>query len=249
MWATVLVLALWMATDPMRLSIAALFVSRPRPLPNLLAYWLGGMTSGVVGGLVVLLLLGDYVPMVMHDVTSIGVKFTGGYVRIAAGVLALLFAALISAGFFSRQRAGVPTGDPAPSALAQQPSMPSALARLLGRAQRVWQVGHPGVAFVAGLGSALPPAEFLVALTIILASGAALGAQLGAVVMFTVVVLVMVEIPLVSYLATPTKTQAVVLQLQYGMRAYFRRLLGRRLLAVIAAVVGVLLVTTGMGSV
>jgi Sap-like sulfolipid-1-addressing protein len=244
MWATVLVLALWMATDPARVAIAALLISRPRPLLNLGAYWLGGITSGVGTGVVILLLLREFVPTILQDLSSTVAIFTSGYVRITLGVLALVFAALISVGFLMRQHARVAVGGAAPSALAEQPSTPTALTRITARAQRVWQTGHPGVAFVAGLGSALPPVEYMVALTTILASGAALGEQLGAAVMFTVVVLVMIEMPLISYLATPAKTQALVLQLQNWMRAH-----SRRLLAIMAAVAGIFLVTTGMGSV
>jgi hypothetical protein len=243
MWATLLVLAICLSADPGRLCIVALLVSRPRPLAQLLAYWLGGMTYGVVGGLVALRLLGD-VPTVVQNVRSIVASFTGGYVRIAVGVLVLLFAALFSTGFLTRRHAGVPMGDAAPPAVAQKAGTLGALARLSSRAQRVWEVGHPGVAFVVALGSAMPPAEYLVALVVIASSGAALSAQLGALVMFTVVVLALIEIPLVCYPATPTKTQAVLLHLQNWIRTYFRRFL-----AVIAAIGGVLLVTNGMASV
>ncbi len=44
---TVLVLALAMATDPMRLGVTLLLISRPRPVLNLLVYWLGVMFVGV----------------------------------------------------------------------------------------------------------------------------------------------------------------------------------------------------------
>jgi hypothetical protein len=47
MWVTVLVLGLMAATDPVRIGIAALLISRPRPLRNLLAFWLGGMATGI----------------------------------------------------------------------------------------------------------------------------------------------------------------------------------------------------------
>jgi hypothetical protein len=103
--------------------------------------------------------------------------------------------------------------------------------------------GRPWIGFVAGLAFAIPPVEYLVALTVILASGAAIGAQLSAALMFTMVVLAVVEVPLVSYLVTPAKTRAVTLQLHNWVWA--RR---RQTLAVIVAVAGVLLVATGMAS-
>jgi hypothetical protein len=55
--------------------------------------------------------------------------------------------------------------------------------------------------------------------------------------------LAVVEIPLVSCLATPAKTEAVVLQLQDWVRA--RR---RRIVAVSIALAGVMLLATGIGS-
>ena len=59
--------------------------------------------------------------------------------------------------------------------------------------------------------------------------------------MFLVVMLAVVEVPLVSYLVTPAKTQAVMLQLHNWVGA--RR---RQILAVILAVVGALLVANGV---
>ncbi len=51
MWGTVLAFALWIATDPTRLVIVAVLMSRLRPKHNLLAYWLGGLAAGVVPGI------------------------------------------------------------------------------------------------------------------------------------------------------------------------------------------------------
>jgi hypothetical protein len=83
-----------------------------------------------------------------------------------------------------------------------------------------------------------------VALGAILASGAAAAAQISATVVFVVVALVIVEIPLISYLMMPAKTQVVALQLHNLARA--RR---RQILAVIVGVAGLILVATGIGTV
>jgi hypothetical protein len=100
------------------------------------------------------------------------------------------------------------------------------------------------VAFVAGLGTVIGPVEYLVVLTALVSSGAAIGTQFGALMIFTVVVLAAFEIALVSYLAMPAKTQAAMVLLQKWLYAH-----RRRVVAVISAVIGVLLVTAGMGSV
>ena len=51
----------------------------------------------------------------------------------------------------------------------------------------------------------------------ILASGAPAAEQLGAALMFTLVAFTVAEVPLVCYLATPTKTLAVVQRLNDWM--------------------------------
>jgi hypothetical protein len=245
MWGTVFLLALAAATDPIRLGIAAVLIALPRPMVNLLAFWLGGMATGVATAVGALILLRDSLPVVVQDVTSTVAIFTRAPVEIAIGLLALLAAALIAVGASARQLARVPVAvtDGDPAALAMQPSTPTTFSRLTARAQDALGGGRPWVAFVAGLGQATNPVEYLLALTAIVASGAAAGTQISAAVMFTVVVLAVVEIPLVSFLATPVKTQAFMLYLHDRVRA--RR---RQIFAVILGVAGVMLLTRGIGS-
>jgi len=133
----------------------------------------------------------------------------------------------------------MPAGDP--SARAVRPSTPSALARLFGRAQDVLRGESLWVAFVTGLGSGFPPVEYPVALAVIAASGGAAGVQISATLMFVVVMLAVVEIPLVSYSATPAQTQAVMMRLHDWVQP--RRW---RILAIIVAGEAVLMVATGL---
>jgi Sap, sulfolipid-1-addressing protein len=238
----VLVLALMAAIDPVRLSIAALLISRPRPLGNLLAYWLGAMAANSAAAVGLLILLHGFAPMFMQTVSAAAASPTGRHTRIAIGVLALPFAAVIAVGYSAR-RARAPMAGDDPSALAPRPSAPTAISRLLGRAQGVLEGGSLWVAFVAGLASGLPPVEYLVALAAIAASGAAVGNQVTVAIAYIVVALAVFEIPLVSYLTAPAQTQRVVLQLHNWVR--FRR---RRILAVMVAVAGVVLMASGMGS-
>jgi hypothetical protein len=258
MWATVFVLALWMATDPVRLIIATFLVSRPRPLQSLFAYWAGGVVGGVASSVGVLIALRDVATPILHDITSFVAACTGGYVRVALGVIALLFALRVGAGMLRQQPAGVAMDAASPSAVALEPRpsrllqfrttlqqhTPEALTRLTARIWHALEDGSPRVAFVAGLATALPPIEYQAALTTILASGAAIGAQLGASIMFLVVVLAAVEIVLVSYVVAPEKTQAFILKMQNWMRA-----VGGKLLPVSSAVAGVFLVFSGMGAI
>src|ERR1700685_1826005 len=99
MWGTVLVLAFMAALDPGRLGIAILLTSRPRPMLNLLAFWIGGMATGIAGALGALILLRDFMLKATKIVSSMAASSTAGDIKIAAGVLALLIAASIAVGF------------------------------------------------------------------------------------------------------------------------------------------------------
>lgn len=238
---TVLVVALIMATDPVRLGVTLLLISRPRPILNLLAYWLGAMLVGVTAAVVVLTMMRDFAPTLLQNLSSLAATPVVRHAQIACGVLALLVAALTTAGLPARQRLRVPVsvgGDP--SALLLQPSTPTGISQLLGRAQRVLGGESLWVALAAGIGTGPAPLEYLVALTAILAMGGAIGTQISAAVVFNVVMLAVCEITLVSYLARPTRTLAIIDQLNSWVRAH-----RRRILSLMVGVAGVCLVVTG----
>ena len=240
---TVLVLALMMATDPVRLGVTLLLISRPRPILNLLAYWLGAMSVGVTAAVVVLTMMRDFAPTLLQNLSSLAATPVVRHAQIAFGVLALLLAALTTAGLPARQRLRVPVsvgGDP--SALLLQPSTPTGISQLLGRARRVLGGESLWVAVAAGIGTGPAPLEYLVALTAILAMGGAIGTQISAAVVFNVVMLAVCEITLVSYLATPTRTLAIIDQLNSWVRTH-----RRRILSLMIGVAGVCLVVTGSG--
>jgi hypothetical protein len=111
--------------------------------------------------------------------------FTLPMVQIFIGVLALLAAVLV----MKRSPAAGP-------------------GKLAARAQRLVTGRSLWVAGVAGLGIALPSIDYLAALAVILASGAAALTQVGALLMFNVVAFVLVEVPLLAYLLAPQPTRA-----------------------------------------
>ena len=239
---TVLVLALFAAIDPVRLGIAALLVSRPRPMRNLLAYWFGAMATGITAVVGLLILLDDFAPTFMQSVSAALSSSTARQAQIAIGLFALPVAALIAVGFSAR-RAQVPMGDGDPSAQVLPQRKPNALARLFGRLQGLLEGGPLWVAFVVGLGHGPPAEAYPVVLAVITASGSAIGTRVSATIIFMVGLLAVVEIPLVSSLAAPARTQVVMLQLHDWVRT--RR---RRIFATMLAAVGVMLVATGVGS-
>jgi hypothetical protein len=238
MWSAVLALSVVVAIDPVRIGITALLISRPQPMRNLLAFWLGGMAAGIAVASVVLLWLREWAVGAMRAVESAASNPIVGQIQVLLGVLA----ALIAVRVLARKRTPVPTtGRGAsigvlPLGTDADTSRPSIRRRL--------ESGSMTAVFVAGLALATPPVEYLAVLVTILASSATTAVQLGAALTFTVVAFTVVEVPLISYLASPTKTLAVVQRVHEWISA--RR---NSLPAVVIGCVGALLVVTGIGKV
>ena len=95
-----------MATDPMRLGVTLLLISRPRPILNLLVYWLGVMAVGVTSGVVVLTMMRDFAPALLRNFSSFAANPAVRHTQLVAGLLALLLATLITTGLPARQRFG-----------------------------------------------------------------------------------------------------------------------------------------------
>jgi hypothetical protein len=237
----VLAIALIAALDPMRLGIAFVLISQRRPVRCLLAYWLGAMVSAIATAAVLLTVLRKLAPVLADHVAALTTSSAAGYIQIAVGLVALPLAVLVARGVFPRQRslemAGVPT------APLGGPGTPSAVARLSSLAENGLEDRAFWLAFAAGTVSATPPIEYLVVIVAILGSGAAIGIQFGAALIFIVVALAAIEIPLLSCLATPARSQALMLQLHDWVRAR-----ARPIFAVIFAVGGLLLVAAGLAN-
>lgn len=255
-------LALLMALDPVRLGLTLLVISRPRPVQNLLAFWVGSLIVSVPAVLAPLMVL-HVTPMLTsfaHDLASPETNSTVSRIQIGIGVFALSVAALLAVRFFARPRARVPAPGGTTSTVALDSDTPkaisrlldraqdataddgSAMRRLLGRAYNAWENGSLWVALVIGLAS-VPPADLVFALALIVTSGAAIDTQVSVGIAFIIGMLALVEIILLSYLVRPAKTQALVRLLHDWARAH-----RRQVLVAMFAVVGVSLVAQGMGS-
>ena len=240
MWCTVLMLALVATMDPVRLGISAVLYSRPRPVRHLVAFWLGGVTVCIVLALGVLVGLREVASGVIHRVQHATTSSTAGHIQIVMGALALLVAAL-AVGLSPRQRARLAM--PASSPSARQLLSPTAMSRLSTRAQGALHTRPLWVPFVLGVGL-FTDFRYLLALSAIVASGATAGIEVTATAAFAVVSLAFIEIPLASQLAAPEKTGEIMSQAHAWVKA--RR---RQLFALVIALLGVFLMTTGMGHV
>jgi hypothetical protein len=240
MWCTVLMLALVATMDPVRLGVSALLYSRPRPVRHLVAFWLGGVTVCIVLALGVLVGLREVASGVIHRVQHATTSSAVGHIQIAMGALALLVAALI-VGLSPRRRARLAM--PASSPSARQLLSPNAMSRLSTRAQGALQTRPLWVPFVLGVGL-FTDFRYLLALGAIVASGATAGTEVTATAVFAVVSLAFIEIPLASQLAAPDKAAEVMSQVHAWLKAR-----QHQVFALIIAMLGVFLMSTGIGHV
>lgn len=255
-------LALLAALNPMRLGLALLMISRPRPAPNLLAYWLGGLTICVPELLIPLVVLHFTRTFESghRESNSATTGSTLAALQIGIGVIGLSIAAIMSLRVVARHRSPVPTPSGGTSGVMPDPvgALPlpwlldrtqddpatgrSVTRRLLERARIAWEGGSLWVAWAIGLAS-VPVDGVLFMVAIIVASGAAMATQISAAIAFVVVMYAAVEIILVGYLATPAKTHALLRLLHDWVRTY-----RRQILIVMFTVVGVSQLAQGIGS-
>jgi Sap, sulfolipid-1-addressing protein len=213
MWITILVMAVAVSLEPFRIGLTALMLNRPQPVLQLLAFLCGGFVMGTSVGVAVL--------FVLRPVLSSSTHFTLPNVQIVIGAMALLAAAFLAATTQSRPHSG--SGRLATAA------------RRLTNGRSLWVAG------VAGLGIALPSVDYLAALAVIMASGAAAATQVGALLTFNAVAFTLVEVPLLAYVVAPDRTRALMALLHNWIRAR------RRLeVATILSVVGCFLLAVGI---
>jgi hypothetical protein len=268
MWGSMVVLALPIALDPVRLGFNLLLISRPRPAQNLLVYWIGCVIASVLLLLVPILVLHSTPTFssFVHDMANPATptSTTVRHVEIATGVLALSGAAVMAVRFLGRQRAQLPARGANTSTLVAVSETPNPISRLLGRgkdtaadggsgsafrrllsrADNAWESGSLWVALAIGFWAGPNPSFVIFGLATIPASGAALGTQIGAAIVFIVETLAVVEIVLVSNLVAPTKTEAILQLLHDWARAY-----RRQILVAMLTLVGLALVAQGMGTI
>jgi hypothetical protein len=217
---------------------------------NLFAFWVGLMTSSFAFAMAGMYLLRDLLVPFTQFLKSAAKSPVVPSAEIALGVLALLIAVAMVVRSSRRQAVPMPVSVPelvpvgGSSGLGSDPSrledsLPDlevaskrqnlllrAMAFGLGRTQwsTVLDRGSVKLAFAAGLGTSTSPVEFWGAVLAIIASGAAVGTQVSAVLMFMLVGFSIVEVPLVCYLVSPARTQAVLMRLHGWLRAHHRQI-------------------------
>jgi Sap, sulfolipid-1-addressing protein len=233
MWALLVVAGLGMAIDPVRLGLAVVMLGRRRPMLNLFAFWLGGIVSGVAIATIVLLGMRDAAlaairaaASAISEVRAAVIIFSGPRLMITVGVLSLVILAVMLARERAAARVAVgpptePTLGGGNTAVLVEDERPKSLfARLGARTQDMLSGDALWPAFVVGAASTFPPYEGVVLLTFIMASGTGIFTQFSVFIVFTFMVLAVIEIPLVSYLVRPEKTLALMLKMQAWLLTY-----------------------------
>jgi hypothetical protein len=266
MVSSVLAATLLSALNPMHFALTVFVMSRPRPLQNLLAFWAGCLT-GAIPALLIPLTLMHVTPVADSIEDGLGDGPAAGYVSIVIGVVLLTIGAVMTArtrhsatmparGASGRHRqasTGTTTTlldrDPPPSVIerligpSDQPVEGRSLFhRLLRNLRRSWENGALWVAYVIGLAFGGPQPDLsLFVIAVLMASGAAIGVQVALAAVFVLGTLGIIEIILLSYLITPSRTQAVARMLHDWVTAHRRKIVVSTLV-----VVGVVLVAQGI---
>lgn len=152
MWSTVLVLALSVICEPVRIGLVVLMLNRRRPLLHLLTFLCGGYT--MAGGVAM-------VTLVVLGATPLAGHFSVAEVQIGTGLIALLIAFALTTnviGKHVRRATHARVGDNGGRVL-RESVPPSGTHKLAVRARCFLQGDSLYVAGVSGLGAALPSAN------------------------------------------------------------------------------------------
>jgi hypothetical protein len=265
MWGSLLGLALLISLNPMLLGMILLVVARPRPVQNLFVYWVGAMLVNVPLFLVPLLLL-----HAMPGFAAFGEGLAtpaepslGVIQPVALGLAAVLLgiAAVMLIRPRMRARAEVSVGGGGDASISvMEPDAPratpgllggardaavnvaSAIQRLYGRLIATWENGSLWVALVFGM-MYLPSATLVLLIdTTIVASGAGIGEQAIAAVVFVVGFLAILELVLIGYAIAPVKTEIFLRPLHEWARVH-----NRHILIVFFVLIGVWQLARGLG--
>ncbi|MCV7343214.1 GAP family protein [Mycolicibacterium rhodesiae] len=224
MWGIVSLLGLSVAADPLRIGIAMLLTSGPRPLVNLVSFWLGSLAAGIALAIGAFVLCPELVSDALRIMVAWIADLTGGHAKLIVGTIVLCVAAA-SAMRLARRPVVRPTQDLKTSS------------GIASRARELLQNGRPWVSFTAGLSQGPAPVEYLAAISVIHASGTAIGTQLGASVAFTLAMLAAVEVLLVSFVVKPAQTRSILADVGRCLQRY-----RQHVMTVVAGVLGIVMV-------
>jgi hypothetical protein len=223
----ILLLAFSAALNPTLLAATTVMLLLPRPRNLMLGYLLGAMMTSISLGLVIVFTLegSGAVEVAKHTLGPAGDIVLGAILLIVARVLSAERDAILRERR-ERHRAakGKAKGEKGPP-----------------RWQQVLSRGTPRTTFAIGALLTLPGASYLVALTRLAKDDLGTAETVLAVVGFNLIMLVLLELPLLSYWLEPDATPGRVERFKASLRRD-----GRRIAIRIVTVAGALLVVRGV---
>ena len=211
--AKIVLLAFGAAFFPALLACVAILISRPEPRRLIFAFYVGGLLTSLVSGVVVLRVFEGGGEIAGNTTSS----SSHGTVAIAVGVVGLFFSWLLVS---HRGRALVDRWhDRHPRRRKKEAREgPSWVERRLDRAT-------VRIAFVVGAAINLPGPFYLLALGD-LSTGFSTAEQAIAILLFNAIMFLLLEVPLVGYLVDPAWTELAVARLGAWLNANGLQILG-----------------------
>ncbi len=239
MWTTVVVLALALNLEPNRLGIIGLLFLRPHPIRQLLAFLCTSFLVSSTAGLIVLFVI-DRGSVLKGD-------FSGAFIQIGVGTLALIVAAVLLSNIPLPGGGDKPNGitaeepnDP-PDRSAPVPTGLGLVDTVTKRAGRLAQGSSPWFAAALGLGISLPSVDYLALLLVIATSGQSPQVQVIALFTFLFVANAILLVPIVSYVIAKERTIQALENLRSWVLAR-----SRRDYAALLAIIGTVMITVGI---
>jgi hypothetical protein len=218
----VFLFALTAALNPTLLTATTVMLLLPNPKRLMLGYLAGALTTGIVVGIAIVEWLSGSgaVSETKHTVAP--------GIDLALGLLALIAAFVIRSGRSERARA---------RRVAKRAGKPKKMPRW----QRTLSRGSPRTTYLVGLLLSFPGASYLASLTEISRQNLSPGGVVVTVVAVNAVMLVLLELPLVSFVLAPEWTPLAVERFKGWMAANGENVLVRAL-----TVIGLLLIARGI---
>jgi len=222
--AEIVLLGFAAAVFPTLLACVAIMISRPRPRRLLLGFYLGGLFTSITAGLLILRQFNAG-----NAVLSSTASSPDPSVSIVMGAVGLVLAWLMIS---ARGRALI-------EERRRRRAKPET-ARGPSWAERRLETADAIRAFAIGAVINLPGPWYLLALGDIAEGGYTRGAQLGLVLLFNAIMFILVEVPLVGYLAAPQTTEQRVAALSRWLNAN-----GLRITGIVVALASLSLIARG----
>jgi len=218
----VFLFALTAALNPTLLAATTVMLLLPHPKRLLLGYLLGAYTTSIAVGLVVVYWLGSSgaLSTTKHTISPA--------VDLVLGLLALVIAVVVGTGRMAR------ASERRKNKHADKP-------KKTPRWQRRLSEGSARGTFVVGLLLSFPGASYLASLSAIARQDLSSAAIVLTVVAVAFVMLLLLELPLISYTVAPESTPRAV----EGIKGQLSRH-GARIVVIAASVIGVLLIVRGV---